>query len=359
MIKPHLEKVLKNMNSAGLAQLLVCAPMSVMYLTGCRVSPGERLLALIIEASGEVKLVSNKLFALTQTEGCELIEYADTDDTAQVLSECVKDGVLGVDKEFKCGFALPLLEKRRGLRLTVGSLCVDRARMIKSPEEIDKMRLSSRKNDFVLRQTYSAVKTGVTEREVADAYRANLKTAGAQCESFESLICFGANCAEPHHETDDTVLAPGDSVILDVGLLLDGYCSDMTRTLFFGTPTDEQKRIYELVRRANAAGRAAVRPGVPLKEVDAAARRVIEEAGYGKYFIHRTGHNIGTEVHEYPDVSASSTEVCTPGMVFSVEPGIYLPGKTGVRTEDLVAVTEDGSETLNTLPRELICLQAD
>ena len=150
------------------------------------------------------------------------------------------------------------------------------------------------------------------------------------------------------------MLKEGDAVILDVGLTWQSYCSDMTRTVFLGKATDEQKRVYDLVRAANAAGRAAVRPGVAMRDIDWAARKVIEDAGYGPYFIHRTGHGIGLEVHEYPDVSASSDAVAKPGMIFSVEPGIYLPGKFGVRVEDLVAVTEDGCETLNKTSRELV-----
>ena len=137
-----------------------------------------------------------------------------------------------------------------------------------------------------------------------------------------------------------------------MGLAWQSYASDMTRSVFFGEASDEQKRVYDLVCAANAAGRAAVRPGVPLKEFDRAARKVIEDAGYGKYFIHRTGHGIGLQVHEPPDVSSVSETIARPGMVFSIEPGVYLPGRFGVRVEDLVTVTEDGGETLNALPRD-------
>ena len=175
---------------------------------------------------------------------------------------------------------------------------------------------------------------------------------GAQGCSFPPLICFGANGAEPHHGTDDTVLKKGDSIILDVGVKLNDYCADMTRTLFFGEPTEEMLKVYNLVKAANEAGRAAVRPGEPMKNFDRAARKVIEDGGYGPYFTHRTGHGIGLEVHEYPDNSATSEIIAQPGMTFSVEPGIYLPGRFGVRVEDLVAVTEDGCETLNQLTKE-------
>ena len=244
------------------------------------------------------------------------------------------------------------MSARSDVRPALGSRPVDDARMIKDAEELKLMRESSRKYDEVLEKTISQIRPDMTENELASLYRANAKAAGASGESFDSLICFGPNCAEPHHATDDTVLKPGDPVICDVGLLWKSYCSDMTRTVFFGGATDEQKRVYEIVAQANAAGRAAVRPGVPMKEFDRAARKVIEDAGYGKYFIHRTGHNIGLDVHELPDVSATSEAVAQPGMCFSVEPGIYLPGKFGVRVEDLVCVTEDGCLTLNALTKD-------
>ena len=193
----------------------------------------------------------------------------------------------------------------------------------------------------------------MTEKALEAAYLKNAKAQGGTGPSFAPITCFGANGAEPHHDNDDTRLKDGDSVILDVGLLHRRYCSDMTRTLFFGHVDAEQQKVYDACRRANEAGRAAVRPGLPMCEFDRAARRVIEDAGYGKYFIHRTGHGIGLEVHEHPDNSSVSQIIARPGMCFSVEPGIYLPGRFGVRIEDLVCVTEDGCETLNELDHAL------
>jgi len=356
MNKPFLSKVIANMEAQGLKQLLICSQMNIFYLTGRKFHTGERLAALIIKDSGEVSFVTNVLFAQSPLEGASMVEYSDTDDCAKVLASVVDEGVLGVDKEFSCRFALPLMEKMPRLKLVLGSSCIDAARMIKTSDELKLMGESSEKNDGALRLTIEKLHVGMTENEVADLYRSNLKKLGGTEESFESLICFGAGCAEPHHETGSAVLKSGDSIILDVGLVYSSYCSDMTRTVFAGAPSDEQKKVYELVQRANAAGKAAVKPGVPLAEVDRAARKVIEDGGYGEYFIHRTGHGIGLEVHEFPDVSAASNAVCTPGMVFSIEPGIYLPGKFGVRIEDLVAVTQDGCECLNRLPRELLSI---
>jgi len=225
--------------------------------------------------------------------------------------------------------------------------------MCKDAEEIELMRKCSRMNDEAIQMTMKDVREGMTELELQDAYMKNAKAVGGDGSSFHPITCFGPNCAEPHHDNDDTRLKQGDSVILDVGLMYRRYCSDMTRTVFFGCADDEQRKVYDIVRRANEAGRAAVRPGVPMCEFDRAARKVIEDAGYGKYFIHRTGHGIGLEVHEHPDNSATSRIIAKPGMCFSVEPGVYLPGKFGVRIEDLVVVTEDGVETLNAMDHDL------
>lgn len=349
----RLLKVKRNMRDMGLKQLLISAPNSIFYLTGKFIYPGERMVVLSVKENGDCTLFANRLFAVGSVDGAKLVEYDDTDDCIGVLSEDVVSGNVGFDKEWACRFALALMERRSDIKPLIGSPAVDRARMLKTREEIDLMRLSSRLNDKAIDKAISALSDGVKESEIANVYMNEAKALGAGGGSFDSLICFGANCAEPHHATDDTVIKSGDSVILDVGASLNAYCSDMTRTVFFKSATEEQKKVYEIVERANAAGRAAVRPGVKLKNVDSAARRVIEDAGYGKYFIHRTGHGIGLEVHEFPDVSAVSEAVCEPGMVFSVEPGIYLPGRFGVRVEDLVAVTEDGCETLNEYTKEM------
>lgn len=349
----RVNRVIENMKACGLEQIIVSAPASVFYLTGTWVHPGERMLALLVKADGSVTLYANRLFALKGNVDVPLVEFDDTEDCVGVLAKGVDAGVIGIDKFWPSQFTIRLMEARSDVRPVLGSLPVDEARMMKDEEELALMRESSRLNDLVLEKTIAQLHEGMTEAEVGAIYTAEAKKAGADGLSFGALICFGPNCAEPHHGTDDTVLKKGDSVILDVGLKYKSYCSDMTRTVFFGEPTDEMKKVYQIVEQANAAGRAAVRPGVPMKEFDRAARKVIEDAGYGEYFIHRTGHGIGLETHEHPDNSATSEIIAKPGMIFSVEPGIYLPGRFGVRVEDLIAVTETGGETLNHLTKEL------
>ncbi len=352
----RIAKVLSNMEKAGLKQILVSAPASIRYLTGLRVGPGERLCALVINDDAQVTLHTNRLFAVEQGPDFTLVEHDDTDDCIAVLERDIRPGVLGIDKVWPGGFAVRLMDKRPDVKLALGSAPVDDARMLKTPAEIEKMRLSSLANDRATEKALRAMVLGETEKDAADRYTACALAEGGSGWSFEPLICFGPGAAEPHHETSNIALKSGDAVIMDVGLLLDGYCSDMTRTAFMGGMTDEQKRVYDLVRAANEAGRAAAKPGVPLCEIDRAARDVITKGGYGEYFLHRTGHGIGMEVHEPPDVSATSKLIAQPGMIFSVEPGIYLKGKFGVRIEDLVAITETGAITLNEMHREPMIL---
>lgn len=353
----RLARVISGMERMGLEQIIVSAPASLFYLTGKWITPGERMVALYLTSDGEVALYANRLFALEGTVDVPLIQYDDVDDPAKLLAGAIRPGRIGIDKFWPSQFTIRLMDARGDIRPVLGSACVDEARMCKDEQELQLMRESSLKNDQATAAAIAALRAGMTERDAAAAYLAAAEKLGASKPSFPPLVCFGSNCAEPHHDTSGDTLQMGDSVILDVGLTWQSYASDMTRTVFFGEATDEQKRVYDVVCAANAAARAVVRPGVPLKVFDLAARKVIEDAGYGPYFIHRTGHGIGLQEHEPPDCSSVSETVATPGMTFSIEPGVYLPGRFGVRVEDIVAVTEDGCETLNKLSRELTVIR--
>jgi Xaa-Pro aminopeptidase len=178
------------------------------------------------------------------------------------------------------------------------------------------------------------------------------------CESAAfGIVGSGPTGASPHHDAGDRVIQPGDAVVLDYGGRFGGYCSDMTRTVSVGEPPPEVKEVHAVVREAQEASFRSVRPGVPAQEIDRAARRVIEEAGYGDRFIHRTGHGIGLDEHETPYIVEGNDEPLEPGMCFSIEPGIYLEGRFGVRLEDIVTVTLDGARRLNEAPRDLVVVQ--
>lgn len=342
----RIEKVIENMKAAGLEQILVTSTANVYYLTGVWCEPFERMLALHVKANGEMKLYANRMFALEGLTDVPMVVYEDTDDCIAVLAPDMLPGRLGIDKTWHSHFTIRLMQARPDVIPTLGSAPLDEARLTKDDEELELMRVSSKMNVEVCSRIAAALKEGVTEKEIQSLYNEIALELGASGPSFTPLICFGPNGAEPHHDSDKTPLRPGDTVIMDVGLIWKHYCSDMTRTVHFGEVSDEQKRVHEIVTAANRAGIAMCRPGVKMKDIDRASRKVIEDAGYGKYFTHRTGHGIGLDEHEFPDVSSVSEVVARPGMIFSVEPGIYLPGKFGVRVEDLVAITEDGCEVL-------------
>jgi len=342
----RIQKVIENMHACGLSQILVTSPANVYYLTGVWCEPFERMLALHVRDDGGMTLYANKMFALQGLTDVPMIEYEDTDDCIAVLAPGILPGKIGIDKTWHSHFTIRLMQARPDVVPALGSAPLDEARLTKDEAELELMRISSKKNVEVCSRIAAALREGVTEKEIQALYIEIARELGSEGPSFTPLICFGANGAEPHHDSDGTKLAPGDTVIMDVGLLWKRYCSDMTRTVHFGTPSDEQRKVYDIVKAANRAGIAAVRPGVRMKDIDRAARRVIEDAGYGAYFTHRTGHGIGLDEHEFPDVSSVSEVVARPGMIFSVEPGVYLPGRFGVRVEDLVAVTGDGCEVL-------------
>ena len=346
MNTPRIEKVIRNMRARGLKQLIVTSPANVFYLTGVWCEPFERMLALHVKDDGNVKLYANRMFALNGLTDVPMVEYEDTDDCVSILAPDILPGKVGIDKTWHSHFTIRLMEARPDVIPALGSAPLDEARLCKDAEELELMRVSSQKNVEVCTRIAAALREGVTEKDIQSLYNKIALELGASGPSFTPLICFGPNGAEPHHDSDQTTLKQGDTVIMDVGLIWKYYCSDMTRTVQFGEVTDEQKRVHDLVTKANRAGIAACRPGVKMKDIDRAARRVIEDAGYGPYFTHRTGHGIGLDEHEFPDCSSVSETLTRPGMIFSIEPGIYLPGRFGVRVEDLVAITEDGCEVL-------------
>jgi len=353
MKKSRLERVIANMQAMGLSQLVVSDPDSVFYLTGIGYDPGERFMALYINDRGDAHFFNNHMFPQQPQSGLTIHEYDDADDYMALLANVVDGGTLGVDKFWRAKFMLPLMEKRPDVRLCLGSAPVDTARTFKDAEEAVLMRKASALNDAAMAAVTKRLGEGLSEQQMSGVVGDTHLQLGADA-ALNQLVCYGVGCSEPHHVSGPALLQPGDSVIFDIAVPVAHYWCDMTRTVFYGTADDEQRKVYDIVRRANEAGIAAVKPGDPISFVDDAARKVITDAGYGEYFTHRTGHGIGLSVHEPPDCSGANPAILQPGMCFSVEPGIYLPGKWGVRVEDLVLVTEDGVEVLNRFPKDLL-----
>ncbi|HSR03287.1 MAG TPA: Xaa-Pro peptidase family protein [Proteiniclasticum sp.] len=354
MYSKRIEKLRNLMKEKELLQLLVTDTASIFYLTGRWIESGERLLVLMIRQSGKPVLFINELFPEKESDDLDFIWVKDTTDSIAMLAEKIeKDKVLGIDKNWPSGFLIKLMETTGSNKVVNSSLLLDLIRSQKDEEEIQFMKDVSKMNDDAMSMLIDAINEELTEKEMEDILKEIYNNLGADGFSFEPIIAYGKNGANPHHENSQRLLKEGDSIILDIGCKKDHYSADMTRTVFFIELSEKAKEVYETVLEANMKAIEKVKPGVRFSDIDAAARKVIEEKGYGKYFTHRTGHSIGIEVHEYGDVSSSNDDFLKPGMIFSVEPGIYLEGELGVRIEDLVLVTEDGYETLNKYPKEL------
>ncbi len=327
----RIERVCAEMKKAGIGQLMVNDHLGIYYL---------------INGDGSTVLFANRLFALGDT-GLNTVTLTDTDDVAGAVAKHIKPGKMGVDKNMAARFLLPLMDVCCDTRMVLGSDCVDNVRARKDEEEKQLMRRASEINDICMEKLAAYIHDGVTEKECADYLDRCYGEFGCEGLAFDSIISFGANAADPHHSPDGTVVKEGDCIVIDIGCRKDHYCSDMTRTYFWKKADPRYAAIHDLVREANEKAEKLIRPGVRFCDIDAEARKHISAAGYGEYFTHRLGHFIGMEDHEKGDVSSVNTAAVQPDMVFSIEPGVYLPGEFGVRVEDLVIATEDGCELLN------------
>lgn len=354
MNQERLHRVLTAMEEQHIPQLLVSDPHAIFYLTGKWIHPGERLLALYLTTGGKKILFVNELFPITEDLGAELVWLNDNQDGIAIVSQYLDPAaILGIDKNWPARFVLGLMERNAVRGLVNGSPIIDQARMVKDKEEQALMRESSRLNDIAVQRMIALVGKGYTEKKMGKILGDIWDELGAEGHSFDPIVAYGANAADPHHANDDSLVKPGDSVILDIGCKYKSYCSDTTRTVFYQSVSDHARDVYETVRTANLKAIDLVKPGVRFCDIDAAARDYITSKGYGKYFTHRLGHCCGLEDHEGEDVSSVNTNPVQPGYVFSIEPGIYLPGDVGVRIEDLVIVTEDGCEVLNHTSKDL------
>ena len=352
----RIEKLRKEMKKSGLAALLLTQPMSIAYLTGVKVAPGERFFALYVDEK-EAALFVNVLFSVTECEGAEIMSYKDGDDPLKAVSERFpKDSLCGVDGLMPAKLLLRLMALRSDLKFTDGGALTALVRMYKDKDEQAKMRASSLQNDEVMGELIELAKGRLSEKALAESLLPMYLKRGGSALSFDPITGYGPHAAEPHHVPDDTMPKEGDCLVLDIGGVLDGYCSDMTRTIFLGEPSPEMRKIYEIVKGAQQAALDFIKPGVLLKDIDTVARDYIEKAGYGEYFTHRLGHGIGLEVHEEPSIGLPNGLYAEPGMCFSVEPGIYVPGLGGVRIEDLVMITDEGVELLNHFSKDLIII---
>jgi Xaa-Pro dipeptidase len=365
----RIQRLQQALREAGFNGLALNPGPSLVYLTGLHFHLMERPVVLLVNSAGPLTLVLPELEA-GKTEGLPFqvncftygedpLEWGQIFRHAGNASD-LQGQQVGVEPTRLRFLELRLLEDALpGSHFISAESVLASLRMQKSADELEKMRKAAVIAQNALLATVPLVKVGMTERHLAQELTVQLLKAGSEPElPFFPIIGAGPNGANPHAGASDRQLRPGDLVIVDWGATEEGYFSDLTRTLAIGEIDPELEKIANLTIAANAAGRAAVRPGIAAGEIDQAAREVIEEGGYGKYFIHRTGHGLGMEEHEAPYIFNGNPLILKPGMTFTVEPGIYLPGKAGVRIEDNVAVTSQAGESLSDMPRDLIRISA-
>lgn len=357
----RIERVQALLRESG-ASVAVFAPTDQMrYLTGWAESGHERFLALLIPAEGEPAFVVPALNAPQAKRNpagiTDVIGWPDETGWQKSARKLfrrwkVKRGGLVIDDELDAVHLLGLQDLAPRSRCTAAGPLMQTLREIKNADELQRLERSAELTDCVYEEALGQIRQGMTEVELQDVVAQAYKQRGTK-PAF-AIVCFGANAALPHHSSGDVRLKRGDVVILDIGCVLDDYYSDITRTFAFGTPKPKAVEVYSVVHRAYTAALEFGRPGVTGEAVDAAARKVIEEAGYGKYFIHRTGHGIGLSGHEPPNIVKGNTQPLRPGMCFSDEPGVYLPGRFGVRIENIVTVTDTGLRSLNAPPPDTL-----
>lgn len=321
-------------------QLLITNPKSLNYFSKIQIDPQERFLGLLIDSDETHTVFSNALFLLKDTDQYQVRTHYDHQNPIESLQDFLVGPVVGIDRWLRAEYVLQLQELFPDIKFVDGSNIIEGLQTIKSSAEIEKMKEASRLNDLVMSQIVNELKVGVTERQIEQRLLELFREVGSDGPSFDPIVAFGENAADPHAVVSDRVLLENESIILDFGCIKEGYCSDMTRTYFL--QNNPLKEVYDLVLKAQLAAIEAIVPQATFADVDRAARDLIEAAGYGEYFFHRLGHGIGQSVHEPFDVSSSNPRTIMPGMCFSIEPGIYLEGVGGVRIEDLVYVNHEG-----------------
>jgi Xaa-Pro aminopeptidase len=328
------------------------------WLLGFHPHPDERPCLLLVGPEKEVFLMP-ALNAEGTREKTDIPfhEWADDQGPEGALMLALKDvGAVAarkvvLDETMRADFALLLLENVPGAGHGFTADTLGALRMIKDDSEYEALKMNAGIADKAMQKAFAAIAAGMTEMQIAEEVKTYFASEGA-VPSFW-IVGGGPNGAFPHHQTGDRKLKEGDAVVIDIGGRKEGYPSDITRMAAIGRPPEGYEEVHAIVEKAVQAALQAARPGVKAMEVDAAARNVIAEAGFGEYFVHRTGHGIGIDGHEPPYITATSETMLREGMTFSIEPGIYLPGRFGIRLEEIVILRKDGPEILSTLPRDL------
>ncbi len=356
MYQQRVKKLKKLLKEESCDAIFINDPVNIYYLTGLDLSAGQ----LLVYSGGTYLIVDGRYLEVCKKK-CPFIVRLDSDGKGfeEVLSlkGCSKIKTLGFCSDrlsYQSYLHLKSKLKKFGIIAKALDKPVEEIRSVKDASEIILMKKAARLGSLGFDFVVSKLKEGIKEKELALELEFFWRKKGASKLAFESIIAFGPNSSMPHHKTGERKLKKGDPVLIDIGVYLNGYNSDMTRVVFFGEPKEEIKKIYDIVKTAQQNALDLCKPGIKIGELDKAARDYITTLGYGKNFSHALGHSIGIEIHEYPRVKGAKPDsevLLKPGMVFTVEPGVYVPKVGGVRLEDTVAITKKGHDNLTNRPK--------
>lgn len=351
----RVAKLAQACGEAGIDAFLAWSPYSMTYLAGFGESAHERFLTLAVRSNGEMRLICPALSATQASRAGvqDIRTWRDGEDPLVLFRELADDwnlrsAIIAVDNDLPAHMLLRMQEALPAALFKQGGETIGALMRVKEPAELDLLQKAADIADAAFPVGLKAVRAGATELEVERALMEEMRRLGG-IPTF-CIIATGPNGAEPHHESDETPIREGDVIVMDFGCSVGGYQSDITRTVCCGKASDEAKKAYRLVWEAHMAGRKAIQPGVACQETDRAARKVIADGGQGDYFIHRLGHGIGMQGHEEPNMVEGNTLPLAPGHCFSIEPGVYYPGRFGIRIENIVTCTEDGHRSFNEDP---------
>ncbi|UOY94294.1 Xaa-Pro peptidase family protein [Ectobacillus sp. JY-23] len=358
----RLHNLMSWLQKQDIEAAFITSTSNVFYLTGFHCEPHERLLGVFVFPEKEPILICPKMEegpARSAGWPHEIIGFSDTDNPWVLIEQAMQKRdisvrTIAVEKEhLNVERYEELLALFSGAAFVAAEAKLHELRLIKDEKELAILRQAAYMADWAVELGVSQIAEGKSEMEILGTIEYELKKKGISKMSFDTMVLAGANSALPHGEPGTNQIKRGDFVLFDLGVVIDGYCSDITRTVAFGDISEEQRNIYETVLTAQLQAIEASKPGAAIDTVDRAARSYIENAGYGAYFPHRLGHGLGISVHEYPSLTDANTSPLRTGMVFTIEPGIYVPNVGGVRIEDDIYVTTDGVEILTKYPKEL------
>jgi Xaa-Pro aminopeptidase len=356
MFAQRVDRARSRMGDAGLDVLLLSVGADLPYLTGYEAMPLERLTMLVLPRDDAATLVVPRLEAPRVVEHPDVFAirpWAETEDPIAIVADLVgRSGAIAIGDRTWARFVLDLQRALPAAQFTKASVVMTPLRAVKDAQEVDALRAAAAAVDRVAQAMRDRPFAGRAEADVSRELIDRMLVEGHSKPNF-AIVGSGPNAASPHHEPGERIIQEGDTVVCDFGGTMAGYCSDITRTFSVGPPAGDVAEAYAVLRDAQERAVQAAVVGSPCESVDAAARDAIAAAGFGDYFIHRTGHGIGLEEHEDPYMVQGNHELLEPGHAFSVEPGIYIPGKFGMRLEDIVVATTDGPVRLNNAPHDM------